>query len=307
MVGKRLLAGLACWITLVVVSEAGAQPPPQRLPSAILVYPLVVVEGGGLVRDTRIEIVNLTGREQSLSCFYVDEYCNEIGFFVTLTANQPLSWLASKGLFGGVPFASVPPVFYPSAELKCSVIPREPTADAYNAIQGRAIVVGADGQTAGIAAVGFRRLADGAYTRVAHLDGETYDQCPRQLDFVFLAVPDGPPNPLRESEIVLAPCTEDLENQRPMSTVVQLRVWNEFEESLSGSFTVTCLSRRLLRDASPIFRLSQLGTPGGHLSVRAAQIPVIGLIIDRFTDGALSTSANEPFLQGGSPAKLTFP
>jgi len=295
------LAGIGSIALLLAAGHAPAQPPPQRLPSAILVYPLIVVEDGGATRDTRVEIVNLTGQDQDLSCFYVDEFCNELGFEVSLTANQPLSWLASRGTFGTIGRSSVPP-FFQNGELKCSVIPKQPTADAYNAIQGRAIVIGADGQTIGFGAVGFRRLADGEFTHVAELDGETYDQCPAQLDFAFLAAQPG-----SASEIVLAPCTEDLENQRPMSTIVQLRVFNEFEESLSGSFRVTCLSRRLLSDASPIFKISQLGSPTGHLAVEAAGIPVIGLLIDRFTDGALSTSANEPFLQGGSPARLTFP
>ncbi len=298
---QKLLAGVCALLLLMSAGRIVAQPPPQRLPSAVLVYPLIVVEGGGQIRDTRVEIVNLTSRAIQLSCFFVDQTCNELGFTVNLTANQPLSWLASRGSFGSFPRFSVPPVFQ-NGELKCTVIPSEPTVDAYNAIQGRAIIIGADGQTEGISAVGFRRLADGEFTGVIDLDGETYDQCPRQLDFAFLASQPG-----SDSEIVLAPCSEDLLNQRPMSTVVQLRVFNEFEESLSGSFTVTCLSRRLLSDASPIFKLSQLGTPTGHLSVQSAQIPVVGLLIDRFTDGALSTSANEPFLQGGSAAQLTFP
>jgi len=284
-----------------VAARAGAQPPPQRLPSAILVYPLIVVEDGGATQDTRVEIVNLTGVDQDLSCFYVDEFCNELGFEVSLTANQPLSWLASRGTFGTVGPVSVPP-FFASGELKCSVIPHDTSVDSYNAIQGRAIVIGSDGQTIGFGAVGFQRLSDGDYTNVADLDGQTYAECPAQLDFAFLATQPG-----SASEIVLAPCTEDLENQIPMSTIVQLRVFNEFEESLSGSYRVTCLSRQLLSTASPIFKLSQLGSPTGHLSVQAAGIPVIGLLIDRFTDGALSTSANEPFLQGGSPARLTFP
>jgi hypothetical protein len=77
---------------------------------------------------------------------------------------------------------------------------------------------------------------------------------------------------------------------------VQFRVINEFEQLLSASMSVTCFDRRPLRRISPVFTEDFLGSPTG-----------IGLMIDHFTDGAVSSSANEPFLRDGRSAVLRFP
>jgi len=42
------------------------------------------------------------------------------------------------------------------------------------------------------------------------------------------------------SNITIAPCAEDLENQIPASVTLQFRIYNEFEQFLSASTTVTC-------------------------------------------------------------------
>lgn len=279
-----------------------ADSPPQRLPSAVLQYSLIVAEGGGFTRDTRVELVNLTGRPLQVQCFYVQgDSCSETDFFVYLTPNQPMSWLASRGTSNRLTGSAVPP-FSGTGELKCVVLPSRPEVDAHNAIQGRAIVFGADGLTQSYGAVGFRRLADGDYNNVVELDGSTYTECPAELHFAFVAS-----NATSDSELILAPCSEDLENLRPASTSVSFRVINEFEQLLSAALTVTCYDRRPLRKISPIFTEDFLGSPTGHVVVRGAQEPVIGLMIDNFTDGALSSSANEPFLRDGRAAVLRFP
>ena len=84
------------WIFVLLASlsagPARGESPPQRLPSALLIYPLIDTDGG-FSRDTRIELLNLTGRAIDVRCFYVEgSFCGEIGFFVRLTPNQPLSW-----------------------------------------------------------------------------------------------------------------------------------------------------------------------------------------------------------------------
>lgn len=299
------------WGALIVVlaatPPAAAEPPPQRLPSAVLQYPLIVVEGGGALRDTRVEIVNLTGRDVQVKCVYVQgSSCGATNFFLRLTPNQPLSWLASQGVSNRLTGSAVPPFFSSSGQLKCAVLPQRAEVEFHNAIQGRAIVFGSDGQTVAYGATGFLRLVDGDFTSRVHLDGATYTQCPGQLHFAFSAADDDPQG-APESELVMAPCSEDMENLRPATTTVHFRVINEFEQQLSASLTFTCYDRRPLRRISAVFTEAFLGSPSGHLVARGIQEPVLGLIIDQFADGALATSANEPFLRGGRPAVLRFP
>src|SRR5262249_44732932 len=150
---------------------AVAQAPPQRLPSAVLQYPLIVAEGGGFTRDTRVELVNLSRRPLQVHCFYVQSFaCSETDFFVYLTPNQPMSWLATRGTSNRLTGSAVPP-FSGTGEMKCVVLPSRPEIDAHNAIQGRALVFGSDGLTQSYGAVGFLRLADGDFTNVVDLDG----------------------------------------------------------------------------------------------------------------------------------------
>lgn len=292
-----LLLGLMC---MARVSHAEA--PPQRLPSAVLQWPLIAVEGGGQTRDTRVELVNLTSNRLEVHCFYINNTsCSATNFYVYLTPNQPMSWLASRGTVNFLNGSAVPP-FSTTGELKCVVLPSRPEVDYHNAIQGRGIVFGADGHTQSYGAVGFRRLIDGEYNNLVELDGSTYTQCPDELHFAFVAS-----NATSDSELVIAPCSNDLENIRPATTAVQFRVINEFEQLLSASMVVTCFDRRPLRRISAVFTEDFLGSPTGHVIVRGVQEPVTGIMIDHFTDGAVSSSANEPFLRDGRSAVLRFP
>ncbi len=57
-------------------------------------------------------------------------------------------------------------------------------------------------------------------------------------------------------------------------------------------------------------RRSNVGTDTAHVIVRGTDVPVIGLVIERFAvpgSNALSTSANEPTLEGGRSASVTLP
>jgi hypothetical protein len=295
---------LAVSLALVASGRALAASPPQRLPSAVLIYPLIVVEGNGAITDTRIELVNLSNRVVSLGCIFVPSpVCTGFDFHVQLTPNQPLSWFASRGLFSN--FAAVPP-FSSTGELKCIVEPTEESVAAHNTIQGRAAVFGADGQTIGYSATGFLRLTDGPLTNQIDLDGVTYTQCPDEQHFVFLATDPG--NPQTESELVIAPCSEDLENLVHPPSVIQFQVINEFEEQFSASTSVTCSFRRTLRQISSVFTRATLGTDTGHLIVRGVQSPVLAMIVDRFlTPAAPATAGNEPALRGGRSAQIRIP
>lgn len=299
-------AALAVSFITALNGSAGAEAPPQRLPSAVLVYPLIRVEGGGATVDTRVELVNLTARPVDVKCIYVPQQtCSGIDFHVHLTANQPLSWLASGGFFSGTAGTAVPP-FGSTGELKCIVEPDEEGVDRHNAIQGRAAVFGADGQTIGYSSVGFLRLVDGPLENTIPLDGATYSQCPDQQHFLFVSSTGAPAS---ETEIIIAPCSEDLENLIAPPTTVQFEIINEFEERLSASTSVTCYARRTLRQISQSFTRATLGTETGHLIVRGVQIPVLAMLVDHFEtpDGAPATAGNEPALRGGRSAEIRFP
>ena len=297
---------LAVGVVTGLAAGAGAEAPPQRLPSAVLVYPLIQVEGGGATVDTRVELVNLTGRPVDMKCIYVPaQTCSGLDFHVRLTPNQPLSWLASRGVFNNTSFTAVPP-FSSKGELKCIVQPDEQGLDRHNAIQGRAAVFGADGQTIGYSAVGFLRLVDGPLENLISLDGVTYSQCPDEQHFVFQSSTG---TATTDSEIVIAPCSEDLENLGSPPTTVQFEIINEFEQHLSASTIVTCYARRTLRQISQSFTRATLGSETGHLIVKGVQTPVLAMLVDRFQtpDGAPATAGNEPALRGGRSAEIRFP
>ncbi len=206
---------------------AGA-PPAQTLPSAIVIYPLLQVSA---TQETRIELVNLTNAAISVQCFFVNSgTCNEIDFFLSLTASQPLSWTASTGLGGnGV---RVAPPFVGEGELKCVVRPSTPDLSSHNALQGRALISDTsdtNDQVIGYSAIGFRRLTPGAFTGSVSLDGVNYEQCPDRLHFEALTSQS-----VSDSQLVLVPCSEDLENQIPSATTVQFSVINELEAAIIG-------------------------------------------------------------------------
>jgi len=305
----RAAAALLLAVSFGWATIAHADAPAQRLPSAILIYPLISVEGGGATTDTRLELVNLSRHPVNLHCLFVPaSSCSEIDFLIQLTPNQPMSWLASAGLFSSS-VTAIPPFFGTSGEMKCFVVPQpgQESLDDYNAIQGRAAVFGSDGQTIGYSAVGIQRVSEGPFDTDVELDGATYAQCPDEQHFLFLSSETG--NPLTESEIVLAPCSEDLANLTQTPTVVQFLVINEFEQQLSAAITVTCNTRRTLRQINQAFTRATLGSETGHVIVRGVQTPVLAMLIDRFVtpDGARGTAGNEPALRGGRSAEILLP
>ncbi len=285
--------------------SATGESPAQKLPATLLVFPLIQsqVTASNVTQDTRIELVNLTGTDQSLECFYLraDNWI-ELGFFVSLTPNQPLSWLASRGTRNPANFTSVPP-FDGEGELKCGVIPQNRSVSAHNTIQGRAIVFDDSGQAASYSAVAFRRLTDGDFDGVYDLDGVTYEKCPDRLHFDVLAVQPG-----SESEIVLTPCDQDFLNQIPSRVTASFQIINEFEQAFSASISVLCWDRRPLDQVSSTMRRSVLGTDTAHLIVRGAGASLIGLVLDKFDSfGNPVTTGNEPFFQGGRNGTVIFP
>lgn len=287
----------------IAFGEAPGEPPAQKLASAMLIFPYVVAEvDGGGTQDTQIELVNLSTTDQTVQCFYVRQSdCVEVGFFVQLTPEQPLSWLASEGTRNVLTLTAVPP-FHGVGELKCAVQPRLPMVSSHNALQGRAIAFdAADGETVAYGAIGFRRLSPGDFTGVVDLDGVTYEECPERLHFQVLSRDSA------SSDLVLVPCAQDLLLQIPTTTAVQLAIVNEFEQVFSSSFTFSCHTQRSFSRISTLSK-TVLGTDTAHLVVRGVSSPLVGLVIDRFDAlGKRHTTVNEPFLEGGTPSTVIFP
>lgn len=286
----------------IAFAAADGVPPAQKLASAFIVFPYIV---SSATQDTRIELMNMSNRDIELQCFYVRASdCIEIGFFVRLTAQQPLSWLAYDGASNPLVFSAVPP-FDGTGELKCAVAADRPELSAYNTLQGRAVVYERlTGETVGYNAVGFQRLTPGGYNGVIDLDGFTYEQCPDRLHFAVLTRQTGGP----VSELITVPCAEDLLTQTPTETVVQMQIVNEFEQVFSSSYRFSCITSQAFSKFGTLAK-STLGTDTAHLIVRGVSSPLIGMVIDRFNgqNNTLHTTANEPFLEGGRSSTVIFP
>ncbi|MEO8602719.1 MAG: hypothetical protein ABI629_09090 [bacterium] len=286
----------------IALAIADGVPPAQNLASAFIVLPYIV---SSATQDTRIELMNMSNRDIQLQCFYVRQSdCIEVGFFVRLTANQPLSWLAYDGASNPLTFTAVPP-FDGVGELKCAVAAERPELSAHNALQGRVLVYERlTGETVGYDAIGFQRLSPGSYSGVIDLDGFTYEQCPDRLHFAVLTRQTGGP----VSELITVPCAEDLLTQTPTQTTVQLAIVNEFEQVFSSSYRFSCITSQPFSKFIALSK-STLGTDTAHLVVRGVSSPLIGMVIDRFSgqNATLHTTANEPFLEGGRSSTVIFP
>jgi hypothetical protein len=131
----------------------------------------------------------------------------------------------------------------------------------------------------------------------------TYEQCPDRLHFHVLTN-----QATSNSEFVLIPCSEDLLHQLPSGANVQLSVINELEQRFSGATHVTCFNRFSFSSISAL-RQSSVGTNTAHVIVRGTDVPLIGLVIDRFTTpgGKASASSNDPYLEGGRSATIYLP
>ncbi|GBD25629.1 hypothetical protein HRbin30_00953 [bacterium HR30] len=279
--------------------QAQGDPPAQKLAAAVLIFPLV---RSSATTDTRIEIASSsTVAGPAARCFYVSAgNCVEIGFQAIApsggggAAARPLSWMVSTGLDGNG--RRIAPPFQGDGELKCFA--------SGNSLTGRALIADNTGQRIAYSAVAFRKLRDDAPTSFVSLDGVNYEACPDRLHFNVLAQ-----SATSNSELILVPCTQDLEGQVFSSVTLQYAVINELEQTFSGASSFRCMERRNF-STIPALRFSSIGTNTAHLIVRGVEVPVIGFVIDRFQvpgSGALSTSSNEPYLEGSREATLDLP
>lgn len=299
MTMRRILGTLLAATLMASAPARSEAQPPQKLPSALLAFPLLQSDGN---YDTRVELLNLSGFNIELQCFYIYEYsCLEVGFFLDLTPHQPVTWLTSSGAF--VPFSNINiPPFFGQGELKCAVVASRPEIEFHNAIQGRATVFTQNGQTVSYGATAFKRLTEGPYTGIFNLNNSSYSACPNRLHFQVLTDETLP------NDLVLVTCDEDLILQAPTDLNVQFIVINEFEQAFSASIGFECFDRRPLSAISTFFTRPVLGTDTAHVIARGVGGGILGLAIDAVEfGGSVRTAGNEPSFEGSRSATVKFP
>ena len=365
--GKWVGVGLvlAGALVLQMATSARAEIGSDRA-AAIVIYPKIVVNGTDGT-DTVVQIGNTSSNPVSLHCFYIDasshcsisrNYCDpnnanpcptntsdlclpgwvETDFRVILTAQQPVAWIASRGLTNSdIPLdgtfnsnqgqsnvgTRVPPVSENPfvGELKCIVVDEQQgdLAVPRNVIKGEATIVstatGVDVEKYN--AVGLPAIdGDSNGDNILELGGSSneYDGCSNVLivDHFF----DFASNPVNgasiTSDLTLVPCNEDLLNQIPGTGVAQYLVFNEFEQRFSTSTPVQCFFERpmsLIDTRNPvrsIFSVYVAGTLTGQTRIRGVATGFIGLLREK--SGNRSAAINV-HLQGerDTPDRIVLP
>ena len=227
-------------------------------------------------------------------------------FDLVLSPNQPVGWVVSAGFDVGSPGAGgAQPVntLYFEGELKCIEVDDDDVASSQvlpidaNDIQGSATIYTYDQgdtiDTRSYSAVGIQAVTDGdtvddiASDQVLCLGGngidgnvcETaeYAACPARLIldhwFEGAAYNDGS---VVSTDITFAPCTERFDTLDTDRVALQILTFNEFEQRLSSSASVECVTTLNLSDISRIFDVSVQGTLTGQTSFRPVPSGVPG-------------------------------
>jgi len=271
---------------------------------SVLVYPKVIWDG---TRDTVIRIANTSNSLVRVHCFYVNgaDSCGETDFTFFLTKQHPTHWTASSGrmysepglLLGAIPPAPLGFV----GEVKCIQVDLGGAPLRGNALKGDAVLRSREGDVSEYNAISFQgnsdmNVADGNSTGPGDL---VYDLTPNNPNGMYSACPDtlllnhmaestwdtqaGAPLPSIDpvsglpinTELTLAPCNEDLENQIPSKVTVQFWIKNEFEQPFSTSTTVNCYLNKPLGQIGVLgpgnpFTYNVLGTPSAYTRITPA-------------------------------------
>jgi len=278
--------------------SAWAQVSTER-PGSILIFPKVVRTAN---LDTRIQISNTYAMINSIRCFYIDSQvsqgaplCTHTDFDLRLTKQQPTQWLVSTGR----PVRSNDPFGSPNSGLDPGVIP--PVASGFTGAL-ICVEVGGDGLPTGLSKLtGSATIVDttgdeNRYNAIAipasgtvgkddALDlGTEYAACPATTQVNLAAV--GGTDPVlgagssQGSILTLVPCRFDIEGGIATQGSATFEVFNEFEQSLSGSLGYSCLANVDLSTFAQARATSaggQLTTPFGYLALNANP-PVVGVI-----------------------------
>jgi hypothetical protein len=274
------------------------------------VFPWVVTDGAR--RDTVIEMANTSStRAATMQCFYVSAGdCVLTDFIVKLTPRQALKWRVSQGLValplpqntGMIPVVPTDPYL---GELKCVELYNddEPGAlrpAARNDLIGAASVVDTGSgrpDVASYTAIGIEStgindqdqrlcLGDGGLCAVAE-----YQRCPAALVVTHFGNDAAVSGRTVNSELLLVPCTEDLEGGVfPQSRVLFL-MFNEFEEPFSAVATIRCATE------VPVFSALAAGSPTLQTRLRAVSaddpnraVGLLGVVVERHMAGDLEAA-----------------
>lgn len=313
------LAIAAVTLGVCAVVDVAEAAPTTEQSGSIVIYPKVL---GTAERDTLIEISNSGNLMAHAHCFYVNSAregeWTETDFFIWLTKQQPTHWSARSGRRFNLldPFGSdgagldpglIPPVPLGfEGQLRCVQVDDSGSPQRSNSLKGNATLLSDDDSSRYNAIVlpGNPDINVGNNDNVLELNntdshaGE-YDACPNTL--TLSAFTTGAANPIVEefgdctngdcpieTQLTLTPCSADFERAQTQPVVVNLQIFNEFEEEFSVDIDVDCWFNENLSDSvfGSQFNSGVLGTLGSHARLNPADGSgaIIGVAEELHTD-----------------------
>ncbi|MDX2167507.1 MAG: hypothetical protein SF182_10605 [Deltaproteobacteria bacterium] len=317
---------LMCAVLAIALGTGAAQAQVSSESSAsILVFPKIVYDGS---RDTLIQIVNGANSEVHAHCWYVNGAPTfpdlpagplnpptwaMVDFPITLTRNQPTSFVASRGRLSapddpacnlewprteplppiveanydcygaGIDPGIVPPMPLGfTGELRCVETDAAGFPISGNHLTGEVMLVdAASGDATRYGAIGIRGGLDNDGDGALRL-GEEYDGCPQAL--LFGQQTDGSEDPQLgagssvENELTLTACSIDYLTQSPQSVTVVFEVTNDLAQRLSTAASLDGWRTVRLRDIDTIFSAGVLGAPVAQTRVDAAHQSMSGIL-----------------------------
>jgi len=268
---------------------------------------------------------------------------NEIDFRIQLTAQQPIAWLASQGAsfcspssdpdVPCLPLSSDSGVLGPGGqsndeslippvpedpfigELKCIAVDRNTIPIETNNLKAEVEIVRSSSgfvDVEGYNAIGIPAIpGTNNQDNVLVLGGPSaeYSPCPNLLimDHFFDGALDPVSNKTVTTDLTLVPCSEDFATQVTPTSTVQFLIFNEFEQRLSTSRSLTCFQEIRISDidnARPgiersIFSAAVQGTLTGQTRIR-------GVADGSRTHGNTLLGVAEEFRDGGGSAAVNL-
>jgi hypothetical protein len=211
---------------MLVAGAARADVTTDR-PGSILIFPKVVADG---TRDTVIQISNTDNVMAQARCFYINgekgrngiAQCGETDFLISLTKQQPTSWLASTGRYPtgtyGLDPGLVPPVPIGfTGALVCTEVDASLAPILQSSLKGEATLEGPGADLAKYNGIAFQSPANAVNSQDndLNLDGVEYNACPAtsRVNLVAAGAPDPIISGLGNAGVCIndsaTPCTLD--------------------------------------------------------------------------------------------------
>lgn len=305
---RALLAACAAATVAVMLNSAAWAQVSSERPGSILIFPKVVRSAS---LDTRIEISNTYSMVNTLRCFYIDAQvgesnqpiCTHTDFELRLTKQQPTQWSVGSGrpVNAGDPFGSpnsgldpgvIPPVSPGfTGTLICVEVGADGLPTGLNKLTGAATIVSSGGDENRYSALAVPATPN--VNKDNYLDlGTEYSACP-EYNHINL-VGSGGEDPIlgggssQSSLLTLVPCRIDIESGLSTSGNATFNIYNEFEQSLSGSLNYSCVGNIDLTSIAQFRAVSaggNLTTPFGYVALRTNP-PALGIITTTHADGS---------------------